>query len=524
MRRSVLLSMFAAAGWLLAGAPAHSQSDPNAVELVPDEVVMKIRADAFHGGTYRAELGTQGRTGLVDVDAVLAQLAATKVSALFSLAVNAEMKREMGMDRIVVIKYSRAESPVAAADRLAQLADVEWAEPNSIGHGTFTPNDPTYPLQWGHKNRGQAIRAPGDSVGSPDCDIDTNQAWDIQTGSLSVTLAVLDTGIDAGHPEFAGRVLGGYDFVNEDSNPNDDHGHGTSCAGIAAAAGNNSQGVAGVAWGVRILPVKVLNAANGGNETDLAQGLVFAADNNARVISMSLGGYANQQALYDAVRYAFNLNCSMFAATGNGNASSIAYPSAWSETIAVGALSPCNERKSPTSCDGENSWGSNYGTGIDLMAPGVKIHTTDIRGAGGFRPGDYMESFNGTSAATPFAAGIAALVLSQAPLSRAEVLTVMTDSCDDLGAPSYDTQFGFGRINAYVALRRVSGAIFVGANTGFENGSYTAPYNTVLEGVNLVPVDNFVVIKPGNYDEATPWSNINKKMHWDAIDGGVTIH
>ncbi len=508
---------------LAIGAAQTRSQGAGAAESVPGEVIFKLRPSAFESGGYRSDLAPEGRTGLAAVDAELDQLAATEVRALFSLEVNAEKKREMGMDRILVLKYRNTESPLAAAAQLSRLADIEWAEPNSIGHGMLAPNDPTYPLQWGHRNRGQAIRAPGDSVGTWDCDIDTNQAWDIQTGSFSVVVAILDTGLDAGHPEFSGRALSGWDFVNEDSNPADDHGHGTSCAGIAAAAGNNGQGVAGVAWGVRVLPVKVLNATNGGNGTDLAEGIVYAADFGADVISMSLGGYGNTQVLYDAVRYAFNLDCTMFAATGNANAASIDYPSAWSEVIAVGALSPCNERKSPTSCDGENAWGSNYGTGIDLMAPGVKIHTTDIRGAGGFRPGDYMESFNGTSAATPFAAGVAALILSQVSLSRADLLTILTDSCDDLGAPGYDTQFGYGRINAYAALRRVTGAVFVGINFGGENGTYSAPYNTVLEGVNAVPIGNFVVIKPGNYDEVTPWININKVMHLDAIDGGVTI-
>jgi subtilisin family serine protease len=506
----------------VAGTPSHAQSDQ--YEYEPGQVVVKVRADAFHSAAYKPELGTQGRTGLAEVDAELDRLAASNVRALFSLAAHAQLKQEMGMDRILVVKYGTTESPQDAAARLARLSAIEWAHPNSIGHTTFTPNDPTYPLQWAHDNRGQAIRAPGDTVGTLDCDIDTNKAWDIQTGSFSVVVAVLDSGLDGGHPEFAGRALSGWDFVNEDSNPADDNGHGTSCAGIVAAAGNNNQGVAGVAWGVRILPVKVMNAAGAGNETDLAQGLVYAADFGADIFSMSIGGFTNTQALYDAVRYAFNLDCTMFAATGNANASTIGYPAAWSEVIAVGALSPCNERKNPSSCDGENNWGSNYGTGLDLMAPGVKIHTTDIRGAAGYRPGDYMESFNGTSAATPFAAGVAALVLSQAPLSRADLLTVLTDSCDDLGAPGYDTQFGYGRINAYVALRRVTGAVFVGVNTSFEDGTYTHPYNTVLEGVNAVPVNNFVVIKPGNFDEATPWNNINKVMHFDAIDGGVHIH
>jgi subtilisin family serine protease len=273
---------------------------------------------------------------------------------------------------------------------------------------------------------------------------------------------------------------------------------------------------------VRVLPVKVLNAVNGGNEADLVQGIVYATDFGADVLSMSLGGYANSQTLYDAVRYAFNFDITMFAASGNGNSNSVAYPAAWSEVIAVGAISPCNERKSPSSCDGEIGWGSNYGNALDMVAPGVLIHTTDIRGAGGYQPGDYMPNFNGTSAATPFAAGVAALVLSQVFLPRAQLLSILTDCCNDVGAPGYDIETGHGRVNAYVALRQATNAAFVGPNFGFEDGTYRFPYNTVQEGVNAVTAGNVVVVKPGNYDEATPWT-VTKNVLIDAIDGGVTI-
>lgn len=527
-RLAFIISSLAVAPLPFETAPALSQQIPGDVEWVPGELVYKLRAGSFASDAFDAALAAQGRTGLAALDEALALLQVSEIEAVFpmdatlAMDANLELKRSMGMDRVFLARYASSEVSPDAAVRLARLSEIEWVEPNRIVHGSLTPNDPTYTLQWGHRNRGQAVATDGDSVGTWDCDIDTNQAWDIQTGSFSVVLAIIDTGVDGGHPEFSGRMLSGWDFVNEDSDPSDDHGHGTSCAGIAAARGNNGQGVAGVAWGVRILPVKVLNSANGGNTTDLVQGIVYAADYGADVLSMSLGTGASQ-VLLDAVRYAFNLDCTMFAATGNANASSIDYPARYDEVIAVGALSPCNERKNPSSCDGEATWGSNYGTNIDLMAPGVRIHTTDIRGGGGFNPaGDYFATFNGTSAATPFAAGVAALVLSQTYLPRAQLLSVLTDSCDDLGTAGYDTVTGYGRINAYVALRHVSGGVFVGVNFGFEDGTYRFPYNTVTEGVNAVAWGNYVVVKPGNYDEATPWF-VNKHVNIDAIDGGVTI-
>jgi subtilisin family serine protease len=262
-------------------------------------------------------------------------------------------------------------------------------------------------------------------------------------GSFSIVLAVLDTGLDAGHPEFSGRAQSGWDYVNNDNDPTDDHGHGTACTGIAAAAGNNGQGVAGVAWGVRILPIKVLNGSNSGTAADLASGITFAADFGARVLSMSLG-FGTSQTVQTAVNYAYGLDCLMVAATGNNNTGTISFPAAYDHVFAVGALSPCNERKSPTSCDAENGWGSNFGPELDVMAPGVRIHTTDIRGAGGFANGDYTSTFNGTSAATPFVAGIAALMRSQQPnLSNDIIATIMAESCDDLGTPGWDQQTGW---------------------------------------------------------------------------------
>lgn len=513
--------LLTAAVLALGAAQARSQGVPRAAESVPGEVIFKLRPSAFESGGYRSDLAPQGRTGLPAVDQELTGLSTSLIGNVFNVTVNPARKHEGGMDRILLARYTGAPAPLEAAARLARLPEIEWAEPNWIGQGALAPDDPTYPLQWAHHNRGQAIAVSGDSVGTWDADGDTDLAWDIQTGSISVVIAVIDTGIDRGHPEFSGKVLAGWDFVNSDADPTDDHGHGTACAGIASARGNNGQGVAGVAWGNAILPVKVLGSNNQGTTANMAAGIEYAADLGAEVLSMSVGLPASST-LRQAIVYADDAQCAMFAASGNDNASSLAYPAAYYEVEGVGALSPCNERKSPTSCDGETGWGSNYGLGLELMAPGVRIHTTDIRGAGGYSNGDYTSTFNGTSAATPFAAGVAALVLSQVNLTPSQLAAILADACDDLGAPGYDFETGNGRLNAYVALRKVTGAVFVGRNPGIERGTYAEPYHTVAAGVNAVPVGNFVIVKPGDYDEATPYT-ITKILHLEAIDGGVTV-
>lgn len=436
---------------------AHAVA-PGTPDCVPGELLLQIAAESFASGAFRADLARGGRTGLAALDARLADLGVTEMAPVFDLSPYTGEKQESGLDRIFVARYAGNMPPQDAVRSLAGSPDVAFAEPNWIAHAMLTPNDPTYPSQWAHNNTGQAISYGGGLVGTPDCDTDTPEAWDLQTGSSAIIVAIVDTGVDTGHPEFSGRVVAGYDFVNNDSDPTDDNGHGTCCAGITLGAGNNAQGIAGVAWGVRLMAVKVLNASGSGSYTAVANGINFAADNGAKILSLSLGGPASAT-LQTAVDYAVNTRgCAMFAATGNANASSLDYPAAYSNVISVGALSPCNERKNPSSCDGEYWWGSNYGTGIDFLAPGTRIHTTDIRGAGGFGSGDYIPDFNGTSSATPHAVGIGALVWSQnAALTNTGLLTVLQNNCDDLGAAGYDTQTGYGRMNAQRAVQNAGG-------------------------------------------------------------------
>lgn len=428
------------------------------IEFVPGEIVFQLTEDAANASAQQKQSPPDGRTGLAVVDERLEAIGASSIAPVFDIAADAMKRSEAGLDRVYVARFDAQISADAAALSLAGLPGVEFAEPNYIAHASFAPNDPLYPAQWAHNNVGQATKFVGGTTGTGDADTDTPEAWDLTTGSASLILAILDTGIDAGHPEFAGRVLQGYDFVNNDPYPTDDHGHGTACAGIAAAAGNNGVGIAGVAWGVKILPVKVLNASGAGTYTQIASGITYAADSGARVLSLSLGGPASS-ILQTAVNYAANTKgCALFCAAGNANTRSIEHPAALPNAIGVGALAPCNQRKFTVSCDCEWWWGSNYGAGLDFLAPGVRIHTTDIRGAAGFSAGDYFSVFNGTSAAAPHAAGIGALVLSRNPaLTNTELLALLQNTCDDLGALGVDPQTGYGRLNAQRAVENAGG-------------------------------------------------------------------
>ncbi len=452
------------AAWLvLASASALAMAPPPGAAAMPErdvvagELLIQLTPDAFHSPDFRSELHGQGRTGLAALDARLASLDAREIELVFDLTIDGARKSAVGMDRIFVVRYASGLDPEIAARDLAGATDLVYAEPNRIAHAMLTPNDTYYPNQWAHNNTGQAVSYGGGYVGTSDCDTDTDQAWDLQTGDASFILAIVDTGVDTGHPEFSGRVVAGYDFVNNDSNPTDDNGHGTSCAGIAVGAGNNAQGVAGVAWGVKLMPVKVLNASGSGYYSWIANGINWAADHGAKILSLSLGGSASST-METAVNYAYGKGCALFCASGNGNSSSLSYPAAYANAIAVGALSPCNERKNPSSCDGEYWWGSNYGSGLDFLAPGTRIHTADIRGSGGFGSGDYITDFNGTSSATPHAAGIGALVWCENPaLTNAQLLSVLQQNCDDIGTAGYDIYTGYGRLNAYRAVQNAGG-------------------------------------------------------------------
>ncbi|HRK22396.1 MAG TPA: S8 family serine peptidase [Fimbriimonadaceae bacterium] len=273
----------------------------------------------------------------------------------------------------VTLKLPRGLAPSAALGRLARSPYLEFAEPNYLAHAA-SKDDPAYSSQYG--------------IVQTFC----NAAWEREDGGYGATIAVLDTGIDREHPEFAFRTLPGYDFVNKDANPADDNGHGTLCAGIAAAAADNGIGIAGVAYRAAILPVKVLDRQSKGSYSNIAQGIRWAADQGADVISMSLAGSSSSSTLKSALEYAVNKGVVVVAAAGNGGNTRKMYPAAYPLVVSVSAVDRRKRRPSYAT----------YGSWVDVAAPGDAIYST--------YPGSTFRTANGTSMASAFVAGQAALI------------------------------------------------------------------------------------------------------------------
>ncbi len=341
-----------------------------------------------------------------------------------------------------------------AVDFYVRLPWVEFAEPNYYVRADVVPNDSLYAANqsWYY----DLIQAPA--------------AWDITTGSSSIVVAVVDTGIDLDHPDLDGKLETGAAFVSAptdsgdapgfsncqdpqpQNDPNDDEGHGTFVAGIIGAETNNGAGVAGTAWGVRLMPVKVLDCNGVGLTSDVALGIAHAAANGADVINLSLGGPRSSPSpcgstLGNAITNAIGAGAILVAASGNENVNEVSCPAAHPRVIAVGASggqsSPDGRADCPSDCF------SNWGPEIDVVAPGVSISSTWWTLGGG----STYASGSGTSFSTPLVSGLAALILSQSPsFDYAKVRSVLCASAVDLADGSTPGWDGCGRIRMHTAL------------------------------------------------------------------------
>jgi len=389
-----------------------------------------------------------------------------------------------GLYKITLSKTNQ-EQTLYYCQQVHAMAWVDYVSPNYLLQPLVNSTDPLYPRQWALSNEGTALQGNG----TPDADMDVDSAWTLTNGSIDIKISIIDSGVDTLHPDLEDNILPGYDALGDTTDgyptPNEkEDGHGTCCAGIVAAA-QNTIGISGVAPSCKLVPVRAFYYVKpqGSAAIPLSTSEAFAAAigwswkvAGADILSNSWGLPDNLlpflpggvlpvesaiQVAADSGR--LGKGAVQFFSSGNENDSTgPIWPAKLARTIAVNASTMCDEHKNPNDCSGE-SWGGNWGGNLDFSAPGTKVATTDMQGTKGYNTSSYNNSFNGTSAACPNAAGVAALVLSVRPdLKSEDVRHVMATTCDKVGDYAYDSsrlsgswcnELGYGRLNAYRAVQ-----------------------------------------------------------------------
>jgi subtilisin family serine protease len=356
--------------------------------------------------------------------------------------------------------------------------------------GQAISNDPLSSMQWHLDNAGQ-------TGGTPGADIRAVNAWARTEVDPDLVVAVIDTGVQA-HEDL--NWIPGYDATGGggQGTPGPNQGHGTSCAGVIGAIGNNGIGVIGVAPGVQIMPVRIVDDTGiFVEDDDVAAGIRWAFQNGARVLSNSWGYSMPSAEVHEAIIEATEAGAVVLFACGNSQGEEVRYPARYPEAIAVGSSNQCDE---PKRIDDQSMdlYGHNSGPEVSVVAPGTSMVTIDLMGQEGYSAGNYTTNFNGTSSATPVAAGVVALMLSEYPaLTVGEVRDLLQRTADDIDpvrlvADPINDLLGFGRVNADAALLAVEtkralggSALAAGKNTGLgPNGGgcfiATAAYGSAL--------------------------------------------
>ena len=478
--------LFSAA--FLFAALLYSQS----AKFVAGEILVKIKDDQFS----RLKINTNEKIfGLGSLDELnrkfklqeIQSIGNTNTTKTFLLKLDENVPMES-----ILARYSTNDA-------------IEFAEPNyiaEVGGKKFDypfqtlPND-TYFMsrQWGFYNRG-TFSLPGLAMGvTEDADVDMELAWDLETGDPNMVIAVSDSGLRLTHEDIKDRVwknsmeipedgidndnngyiddLQGWDWANNDNHPFDDHGHGTNCTGIIGVTSNNAKGYAGVNWNSKMMVLKSLAENGTATFAAMASSLYYAADNGAKIVSMSLGGSSTSTAISNAINYMKTKNVMLVACMMNFNDDVPYYPAAYSliydNVVAVGSTDADDKRTSPFSWS--PSSGSNYGSHLNVVAPGQYIFNIDHFSDTGY---DYY--WGGTSQATPLVAGIASLVFAANPsLTPSQVRDILQTTAEDQkgrpneDTPGFDIYHGWGRVNAYAAIQKAKQMLGTDATTSVQN-------------------------------------------------------
>jgi thermitase len=328
---------------------------------------------------------------------------------------------------------------------LSRNLDVEYVEPDykTIVHGI--PDDPYFSYQYALFNHGQEIGETGSPSGFWRADVKAIEGWKETTGDPGVTIAVIDTGVDFSHPDLKKNILpDGRDFVNDDFDPSDDNGHGTYICGIIAADTNNREGIAGITWNCRILPIKGISASGEGYTSSMIEAIVWAEDRGVDIINLSVGASAPSRALEEAIHYAKIRDILVVSSAGNHNRE-VSYPAAYKDCMAVAGTDYLDNR----------AFFSNFGPEIDVAAPARRIFVCipTWKVETGSPPYGFI---SGTSLSCAYISGLAGLIKSIKPWLKAEeIKNIICFSADDINSsihPGWDRYLGYGRANLEKAL------------------------------------------------------------------------
>jgi subtilisin family serine protease len=387
------------------------------------------------GGKLRANQLQADERGAVEA---LASIKAVRIEpALQVLPADADRARRFRLDRYYRVVLPPLTDAAAALDAMGRLrADavaslIETSELEPLGGMAEAPDDPEFGQQYSMENSGQVVQG---IPGVADADVDAGTMWEVAAQSPFV-IAFLDAGVDS-HVELGNRILPGWNAVDGSSDTSAVcSSHGTHVVGVAAAAGNNGLGIAGMNWAAKILPIKVVSGCSG-TETSVADGITFAVNAGADILNMSLQYYTGSSVLQDAVSAAADAGVLMVAAAGNNN-TKIAFPAKWNSCVAVAATTNQDKKWS----------GSNVGPQVDLSAPGADVYSLVGTFSYGYK--------SGTSFAVPHVSGCASLMWSINPaLTATELRAILMESLEDVETPGFDELTGWGRLNAATAVEK----------------------------------------------------------------------
>ncbi len=419
---------------------------PIGQEYISGELIVKIKSDLPIEDT--SSFNGQRKLGIFTLDILNSKNNVLSIENVFKNKEN-QISISKEFDNIYKFTFQKNMNIFSIAKKYEKNPNIIYAEPNYIHHFCNVPNDPYFSQQWSLNQLS-------------DHDIDGSEAWDIETGRSNVTIAIIDMGVDYNHPDLKNNIwvneneipnngidddengfiddVNGWDFYTNTNNPIDLGGHGTLCAGIASSVTNNNIGIAGVSWNSKIMPLKVHSLPISTIEQE-ARAIIYAADNGADIISMSFGGFYDSKVLRDAVNYAYSKGVFLVAAAGNNNHNNKFYPAAFDNVFSVAATDE-NDKKADF---------SNYGSWIDVAAPGVNILSLRANNTSlGNIIDDKYTFVNGTSFAGPHVAGLVALLLSKNnSLNQNMIKTMLCNTADKINTDKY---IGTGRINAYKAL------------------------------------------------------------------------